>query len=206
LDSRLSELWEIAGQLSVAVLVGGNTVYSYCCSYCCCRHRHTDGNTKVNVSGKNRHILVYTPCKQECFDPFSDRCFFNFSFGAGIMSYSLSVASTYKVTWTGGWFNYRVDEFEELLDSIPGFNYVFPDDNHDDVEIAANKENLDILRKYIRALGDDADTVHPCFPEVRDKENCVSKDAITKGDVAEYLTEILDLYDHDNDVIILSWS
>jgi hypothetical protein len=74
------------------------------------------------------------------------------------MTYSLKGAEKYEIQWTGGWFNYRRDEFQKLLDNIPDLKYIFPNDDEERVEIIANNEgnfdaiNISILYEKMRIL------------------------------------------------------
>jgi hypothetical protein len=105
----------------------------------------------------------------------------------------LHVAKKYDVEWSDdAWFNYRVEEFTELLDSL-GVEYCTAgsDTTRLDYRMAINadKENLHLIREAIKQLRKTPDVPHPVFKP--DEDSC----EYSMGEVASILENILEQAD-----------
>jgi hypothetical protein len=117
------------------------------------------------------------------------------------MSNNLHVAGIYKIRWAGSWFNYAVNEFDDLLNDIPNLLWGYESEEcHVKIWIGGDEGNLKKIRTYISKLRRrKASAVHPCFP-IRD--DC---SGYTNGYVADALEGILKQYDKSYGNIVLQW-
>lgn len=106
------------------------------------------------------------------------------------MGYRLHYAQHYEPKWEGGYFNWKSEEFAQLVYTEFEASFWLNEDNS-----GCELERADI-EKYIEKLLKDPNSVNPYFDSVS------IEDCYTNKEVAEAFTEILK---SDDNTIHMEW-
>ena len=106
------------------------------------------------------------------------------------MGYRLHYARKYDGDYDGGYFNNRVDEFDEM--AINELDCYWTDEDNSEYEIEVDK-----IKEYITRLEK--------LPQDEPNEYFIDDEPYTNGEVVKILKEMIAGYDKQHDFIRFSW-
>jgi hypothetical protein len=121
-----------------------------------------------------------------------------------IMSLQLFVCSRVLFERMGGWFNYNIDRFESILDSLEGLTFRYDAEEENVLYIDATDQNKELMTRFIEELRQDGDSIYefsiPLSERALKEDWCYTNDY-----VANVFESILQNYDKSADRITLVW-
>lgn len=122
------------------------------------------------------------------------------------MGTRLHYATTYKIEWDGGWFNWNAPQFREILRRLGVQVWECVNDGNDYDDIELSKDEWEHLREILNSVP-ESDMEKPILSLTDLKKIGETEDVsrITYENLIEWFLEVDERYDKENSYIRFSW-